>query len=165
MWKTGHITPVWNENYKNFNYIKKPLNLKEETVWKDSNYNSMLFGGSLYDNSNTMPDWIGSLGEKIGLTNCGYSFYKMITGEIIPKHVDHYNLYCKLFNVPREQVKRAIIFLEDWKSGHYFEMDSYPIMDYKAGDYVYWSYNVPHLAANIGVEDRYTLQITGIENE
>mgnify|MGYP001387133250 FL=1 len=58
-------------------------------------------------------------------------------------------------------MKRIIVFLEDWKSGHYFELDGKPIMDYKAGTYVEWSADVEHMAANIGVDYRYTLQITG----
>ena len=36
-----------------------------------------------------------------------------------------------------------------------------PIVNWKSGDYFIWGGKVPHMAANIGVEDRYTLQITG----
>ena len=32
-------------------------------------------------------------------------------------------------------------------------------MNYKAGTYVEWSSDVEHMAANIGVDCRYTLQI------
>jgi hypothetical protein len=31
------------------------------------------------------------------------------------------------------------------------------------GDFVWWQRDVPHLAANIGIEDRYTLQLTGFK--
>ena len=34
-------------------------------------------------------------------------------------------------------------------------------MNWTAGDTVEWAYDLPHAAANIGIEDRYTLQVTG----
>jgi len=51
--------------------------------------------------------------------------------------------------------------LEDWKSGHYFEGMGNPVTQWRAGDAVEWDYDTPHMAANIGLEPRYTLQITG----
>jgi hypothetical protein len=36
-----------------------------------------------------------------------------------------------------------------------------PIVNWKAGHVVEWLYDTPHMAANIGLEPRYTLQITG----
>jgi hypothetical protein len=79
----------------------------------------------------------------------------------MPTHVDHYNTYCKVFNQKHEDVRRAIVFLEDWKPGHYFEVDSTALVNWKAGEFVLWHPEVPHAASNIGVDSRYTLQITG----
>jgi hypothetical protein len=53
------------------------------------------------------------------------------------------------------------VFLEDWKSGHYFEGLGTPITQWHAGQTIEWSYDTPHMAANIGTKPRYTLQITG----
>ena len=58
-------------------------------------------------------------------------------------------------------MKRVLVFLEDWKSGHYFELDGIPIVNWKAGDYYQWTGATKHMASNIGVDDRYTLQLTG----
>ena len=58
---------------------------------------------------------------------------------------------------------RCIVFLEDWKSGHYLEVADKPLLGWRRGDYVAWNYDVPHFAANIGLEPRYTAQITGME--
>ena len=74
-----------------------------------------------------------------------------------------------LFALPRKlfrklgehTIKRALLLLEDWKPGHYLEVDGKPYVNWKAGDTVEWLYSTPHMAANIGLEDRYTLQITG----
>jgi len=35
------------------------------------------------------------------------------------------------------------------------------VVNWHAGQVVQWVYDVPHMAANIGLADRYTLQITG----
>jgi hypothetical protein len=53
------------------------------------------------------------------------------------------------------------VFLEDWKSGHYFEAMDYAYVDWIAGTVIEWTYDTPHMAANMGLEPRYTLQITG----
>ena len=78
-------------------------------------------------------------------------------------HSDLYVKYIKLFGLQgREQrIRRAVVFLEDWKSGHYFEMLDEPVIKWRAGKAVEWTYDVPHMAANMGTEPRYTLQITG----
>jgi hypothetical protein len=36
-----------------------------------------------------------------------------------------------------------------------------PLTKWTAGTVVEWTYDTPHMAANIGLEPRYTLQITG----
>ena len=51
--------------------------------------------------------------------------------------------------------------MEDWKPGHYLEFNGVAVTNWSAGDYALWSAEVPHAASNIGVESRYTLQITG----
>jgi ectoine hydroxylase-related dioxygenase (phytanoyl-CoA dioxygenase family) len=61
-----------------------------------------------------------------------------------------------------DDVGRAVIFLEDWKSGHYFEIDEVPIVNWKKGDYILWKNDTSHMAANLGKENRYTMQVTGI---
>jgi len=76
-----------------------------------------------------------------------------------------YDTYCRVFDVDRSDVMRAIVFLEDWQPGHYSQMSDTGIVNWQAGDYVMWSADTPHAAANIGTQPRYTLQITGTVNE
>ena len=52
--------------------------------------------------------------------------------------------------------------MEDWQSGHVFEIEKQPIVEWRAGDYVVWKNDTLHLAANVGKTSRYTLQITGV---
>ena len=68
-----------------------------------------------------------------------------------------------LFNLQGKEhtIRRALVLLEDWQSGHYLEAIGIPFVNWSAGQVVEWIYDAPHMAANIGLEPRYTLQITG----
>jgi hypothetical protein len=162
MWIKGKAIPIWDDSFKNFNFVKQPLTEEELHAWRSQGYTHESFTGTMYDSRNPMPEWCKLLSDHIGLKNCGYVIYRMKTGDIMPTHVDHFRRYCEVFQVEKKNVYRAIVFLEDWKPGHYFEIEGTAVCDYKKGDYVLWSNEVPHAAANIGIEDRYTLQITGV---
>jgi len=158
----GQVDVIWNEDYKNFSYTKQPLTDQELKDWRLQGYTHSSFSGAMYGGKKPMPDWTEAIAQQLSLKKTGYVFYKMTTNDIMPVHVDHFRRYCDVFSVYREDVWRAILFLEDWKSGHYFEIDNHAFCNYKKGEFVMWSADVPHAASNIGVEDRYTLQITGI---
>jgi len=81
----------------------------------------------------------------------------------LPEHVDTYERYIELFDLKGKEdtIRRAVLFLEDWQSGHYLEIEGQAIPHWSKGDYVAWTTNTPHMAANIGITPRYTLQITG----
>jgi hypothetical protein len=87
----------------------------------------------------------------------------MRTGTVMPVHGDLYKRYIELFDLQGQEksIRRALLLLEDWKPGHYLEVNGKPYVSWRAGDTVEWEYDAPHSAANIGLEDRYTLQITG----
>lgn len=164
MWYRGHVSPAWDDSFKNFTYVRQPLTNEEELEWRAAGYTNEHFTGLMYDSTNPMPNWCDAIANEIGLVRCGFVFYKMPTGVVMPTHVDHFNRYCHVFNVEKKTVWRAIVFLEDWKPGHYFEIEGTPIVNYIKGDYVLWSNDSPHAASNIGLLDRYTLQITGVQH-
>jgi len=86
----------------------------------------------------------------------------MTPGIILPKHSDLYTRYKHVHGLADSKtVWRAVVFLEDWQSGHYLELDNTPINQWRAGNFVAWNDDVEHLAANMGTTDRYTLQLTG----
>lgn len=87
----------------------------------------------------------------------------MRPGDVMPEHRDTYRRFCDLYRVTDpESVQRYVVFLEPWQSGHYFEISNSPILSWQIGDWISWNGSVPHLAANLGRTDRYTLQITGL---
>ena len=149
------------EEFLNFNYTKQPIKDSEVFKWRKQGYYHKSFTGALYSSKNPMPRWTIDVSNSIGLKNCGYTFYKMETLDIMPPHYDHFETYCKVFNINQDQVYRAIVFLEDWKPGHYFEYNKIGLTSWKKGDYVMYSHDIEHAASNIGIESRHTLQITG----
>jgi len=104
-------------------------------------------------------DHFASLGWK----DIGTSYYRMATGTVLPTHGDLYLKYIDLFDLQGQEhnIRRAIVFLEDWKSGHYFEAMGTAHVGWTAGTVMEWTYDTPHMAANMGLDPRYTLQITG----
>lgn len=160
-WHYGTLDILWNTEYKTLDYYKKPPPLNQIQLWKLDGYTHSAFSGAMFNDQGEIPKWANSIADQLNFKNPGFVFYKMETNDIMPMHSDHFNTYCELFNVEPSDVWRAVIFLEDWKPGHYFDIDNHAVVNYTAGCYVIWNNDVKHSAANIGIEDRYTLQITG----
>lgn len=161
MWTNNKIDVCWDDKYKLFPYVKQPLTDEELNTWKSQGYTHDSFTGTMYDSRNLIPEWCNNVAKQVGLEKTGFVFYKMSTNDIMPTHIDHFRRYCEVFKIKKQDVYRAIVFLEDWKPGHYFEIDNTAFCNYRAGEYVLWSHDVSHAASNIGIDDRYTLQITG----
>lgn len=112
------------------------------------------------------PSWndrIIKIFQDKGWQDIGTSYYRMMPGTILPTHQDRYVKYVKLFGLENKltTIRRAVIFLEPWQSGHYAEYQGRPHINWSAGSTVEWTFDTPHMAANIGTTPRYTLQITG----
>jgi hypothetical protein len=120
----------------------------------------------MYDMRSPEPDWVFPFREHFAWKKFSWSVYRMGPGTVLPNHADTFARFCDINQIQRPQtICRAVIFLEDWASGHYFEIDGNPVVQWRAGDGVVWRYDTPHLAANMGETDRYTLQITGVVDE
>jgi len=163
---TYHIEKFWDDEYKHLTYINEPYN-DEECIarWLALGYQPKL-AGHLCDMRQQQPSWNDrfiKFYEEMGWKDIGTAYYRMDTGTVMPTHADHYKKYIKIFNLQgkEETICRALIFLEDWAPGHYFEGQGTAYTGWKAGKVAEWQYDVPHMAANIGETPRYTLQITG----
>jgi hypothetical protein len=164
-YKQGHIDPWWDDSFKDLPYEYHPIkNTWDEDRWLAEGYCGITLNGALYAMPNPMPDYANPFTQLFDWENTGIGFFRMNTLEMFPVHQDHYVSYQQKFNITDPStIWRCIVFLEDWKSGHYMEVDGKPIVDWRKGDYVMWNYNLPHFAGNFGTESRYTMQITGTE--
>ena len=160
------IPPFWDDEYKRLTYTQEMFNdLDTVAKWINQGY-SMKFTGHMCDMSNPQPSWnkkFIDIYTEMGWQDIGTSYYRMDTGTVLPEHSDRYVKYIKLFNLQGKEntIRRAIVFLEEWSSGHYSECAREPYVNWHAGDVIEWSYDMPHMAANLGLTPRYTLQITG----
>lgn len=160
------LYPFWDEEYKTLDYINETFNDNESVNrWLIQGYANQ-FTGDMCDMRTPQPSWnqrFVDIFSGLGWKDIGTSYYKMSTGTVLPTHGDLYLKYVDLFNLQGREhtIRRAIVLLEEWKSGHCLEIMGRPITDWKAGTVIEWTYDTPHMAANIGLEPRYTLQITG----
>ena len=160
-YKCGHIDPWWDDTFKTFEY--KYLPHKDEQMvrkWEEQGYANMHLNGAIHPLNDS--EYAKPFLEYFGWKDSGAALYEMSTGDVLPVHKDHYITYQRVFNITdTSEIWRAIVFMDDWKSGHYFEINDTPVVGWKRGDYVVWNYDVAHMAFNLGIEKRYTLQITG----
>ena len=105
------------------------------------------------------------LGKQTNMEVISVSVIKQEPGNIIPKHRDMFHKITTEFPDKKSMKVRANIFLEDWKSGHYLEFDEKPYTHWKANEGFVINQDVIHLSANAGLEDKYTLQVSGFYND
>jgi hypothetical protein len=162
LYKQGLVKPFWGQEHRYLNYQRESFNCEEDIVrWRSQGYSQAHFTGSMYDMKNIMPSWCEEFFSIFKGFNIGLSFYRMDTCNILPYHRDTYSYYKNLFDIKNNlSIWRAVIFLEDWKPGHVFEIENDPITNWKAGEYVLWQYDSEHMAANLGLDPRYTAQLT-----
>ena len=160
------IDVFWDDEFRYLDYTQEEFNDPASIEkWKSQGF-AEKFTGHMCDMRKPQPSWnqkfIDYFSHK-GWKDIGTSYYRMDAGTILPTHKDLYNRYVELHNLQGHEywIFRAVIFLEDWKPGHYAEYGNNPMVSWQAGDYVSWRYDYPHMAANVGIEPRYTLQITG----
>lgn len=161
-----HIYRFWDDEYQRLDYINEPFNDTAQTQqWQSLGYANR-FTGAMCDMRSPQPSWnqrFISMFEGQGWQDIGTSYYRMDTGTVLPTHRDLYTRYIELFDLAGREtsIRRAIVFLEDWQPGHYAEYDDQAYVHWHAGDVVEWAWDTPHMAANLGLTPRYTLQITG----
>jgi hypothetical protein len=161
-----NIYPFWDNEFKTLDYIQEPFNDPANVAnWIAQGYQAKITG-DLCDMRHQLPSWnhrFVDFYQQRGWQDIGVAYYRMHTGTVMPEHQDLYKRYIEVFGLQGREhsIRRAIVFLENWKSGHYLEINGLPVVQWSAGDVVEWQYDTPHMAANIGLEPRYTLQITG----
>jgi hypothetical protein len=165
-YRFGHVTPWWDDDhYKTLDYKYFPIRNQQDLVdWGEAGFGRLDLNGAVYNMKRELPDYANGFFELFDWDHQGLTFYRLKPWEGLPTHQDAYTSYREMFNITDPSLLwRCVVFMEDWKSGHYFDIDDQAFMNWRKGDYVVWNYDVPHYAANFGTENRYTLQITGTQ--
>ena len=100
------------------------------------------------------------IGNLLGMEVVTISSIIQPPGQVVPWHRDTFFLLKKKFPT-RSQPVRALIMLEDWKVGHFVQHDNAVFTHWSAGDGYIWDEDILHLGANAGMENKYTLQVSG----
>ena len=101
------------------------------------------------------------LGEQLGIEAITVSIIKQPPGMTNPMHRDTFYQINKKFPNDERLKVRANIQLLDWKDGHFLQFNDKVVTHWKANTGYMWDSSVLHLAANAGLEDRYSLQVSG----
>lgn len=109
---------------------------------------------------NTQIDF-NDIGLQLGMEVVTVSSIVQPPGCTIPLHRDTFFQINKRCPNRKELKVRANIYLEDWKTGHFIQYDDVVGTHWHAGEGFLWDSEVLHLGANAGMEDKYTLQVSG----
>jgi len=105
------------------------------------------------------------LGQQLGIEVITVSSILQPPGSTIPLHRDtFYQINTR--HPSRTEIKvRANIFLEDYKLGHFIQYQNkdsiISVTDWRAGQGFLWDSSILHLGANNGMQNKYTLQVSG----
>jgi len=102
------------------------------------------------------------LGKKLDMEVVTVSTILQPPGNTIPLHRDtFYQIKKKYPDRTNENIVRANIFLEDWKIGHFLQYGDSVHTHWQQGEGHLWDQSILHIGANNGMENKYTLQISG----
>jgi hypothetical protein len=103
------------------------------------------------------------IGNALGMTVFTVATIKQMPGNILPWHSDNFYKIAEQYpDVDKAKIVRANLFMEDWKIGHVLQIEQNVIANWKKGTGYMWSSGVYHLSGNLGLEDKYTLQVSGL---
>lgn len=109
------------------------------------------------------------LGNQLNMQVVTVSSILQPPGNVIPIHRDTFFQIKKRYPNDKRRKVRANIYLENWKMGHiiHYKHNNEWFIDthWKAGQGLFWDDTILHVGANIGLENKLTLQISGFLHE
>jgi hypothetical protein len=116
---------------------------------------------------NTQLDY-QDLGTQLGMEIITVSSILQPPGCVVPYHRDTFFQISQRYPYRTNTKVRANIYLEDYKLGQFIQYVENDIIhtstNWTAGDGFLWDSNILHLSANAGMQNKYTLQISGFLN-
>ena len=118
------------------------------------------YNSSIWQMLEDCPGWVDHLSTQIPQDFEHYvvSVINILPGNTIPYHADKHYLLQKAHG--KGDTYRYLIFLEDWQSGHYFEIYNQPLVAWRRGDWIKFYRDEWHLAGNMGTRPFFSAQVT-----
>lgn len=101
------------------------------------------------------------IGDQLGMEVVTISSILQPPGCTIPWHRDTFYKIKQLHPDRKELKVRANIYLEDWRMGHFIQYEDTVHTHWQQGQGWLWDDTVLHLGANAGMQNKYTLQVSG----
>ena len=159
----GKVPVTWTEeDYKNLDWFTHE-NIRQK--FSADEVSKSFENIDVYTCNSNLPATLLDLADQFQLDTVILAVNKMTPGQVLPFHSDKFLAYKKRNNILENQsITRIIVFLHDPKPGHQLWIDK-DFLTGSAGSYFGWKDQTVHMAANLGTEDRYILQITGLDHK
>lgn len=163
MIKNRVIPILWGHRHRELCYTASEFqDSNQQANWIESGHQLSVLTIDVSPLTEPLP-WMRYLSDYFAdLQDISYCFSRFRPGTYFPMHFDRYGFYSHQHNVTDlSRIRRYILFLEDAVPGHLLQIGKQMYHDWPAGLCVGWQNDQTHMAANLALSDRYTLQITG----
>jgi hypothetical protein len=166
MIKKFNITPKWEiSDFHHLDYFlttHKDQKLMNQYIDSGHSENHM----TLYNchQPSFMPDCVFEyiIPQFNFLNNVAVAINYFKPGQYLPLHIDIFEKYIKIYNVPIDKIVRYVVMLEEGISGQILQIEDNFFTNWNPGDCFGWDYLKTHAFYNLSLEDRYAIQITGV---
>lgn len=106
-------------------------------------------------------DWEQEILDQLPLDHAVATVTRQDPGQILPWHQDRFFFLRSQYPNDARPIWRFLLFLQDWKMGHVLQVRDSFLHHWRRGDVVVWQPGADHVSANIGLEIKWTCNITG----
>jgi hypothetical protein len=106
-------------------------------------------------------DWEKQICKQLPLVNAVATVTRQDPGQSLPWHRDEFFYHRKFYPDNTLEIWRFLVFLSDWKLGHFVQANDTVYHHWRFGDTIVWRPETMHLTANIGLDVKWTCNITG----
>ena len=159
----GSAGKAWEDEHRRLRYTREPLSEFDRLLYERSGYNMLKDTSLTHEiySDPILPLWCRHLTHVFGLYDLESAFHKIGLLDFVPPHVPSDVSYCDKYTVDPENVFQVIMFLEDWQSGQYLELDNIGITNWKEGTWYKIRSGTTISYGNFGKANMYLFWVTG----
>lgn len=131
-------------------YVKYGWTQHNTKSWKTTNFDPKITF-----------DWEQRVINQLPLDKAVATIHRQDPGQTLPWHYDRFFMLKRLHPDDPRPIWRFLVFLEDWKLGHFLQVGDSVLHHWQQGDTVVWKPGKEHLATNVGLEKKWTCNVTG----
>lgn len=106
-------------------------------------------------------EWEKIICDQLPLINAVATVTRQDPGQVLPWHQDEFFYHRKFYPDTHLEIWRFLVFLSDWKLGHFIQANDTVYHHWQFGDTIVWQPNTMHVSANVGLDTKWTCNVTG----